>query len=237
MGCGRPRRLRARRARVLPFRRDGEAAATGAPQGVPGRLRRDGPDARPAPDGRGEAPEPEPARARRDLLGAPDDAALRVPDGVGELRDRGQPGQAQHLRLPGPRLRDVHARPRHGPEGAGEVPLGPRPHEEAADPLHARGHVVLGPRRAGRHRQRRADRAGDVPGRRGRALGPARRIPATRHPRHRGDLLLLGHRPLPRRGREHGVRRDPGAARVRERGGLDTCWSAPTTLPSPRDVA
>jgi PAS domain-containing protein len=44
-----------------------------------------------------------------------DDAALRVADGLGQLRHRRQPGQAQHLRLPGPRLRDLHARPRDGP--------------------------------------------------------------------------------------------------------------------------
>ena len=86
------------------------------------RLRRDGPDPRPEVDGRGQAAEPEGAGGRGHLREARLDAAVRVAHGLVELRDRRQPGQAQHLRLPHPGPGDLLPRPEHGPEGPKDPP-------------------------------------------------------------------------------------------------------------------
>ena len=74
----------------------------------------------------------------RHLLEAGDDAAVGVARRLGELRDRREPGQAQHLRLPDPRLRDLPARLRRREARAAGVPVGLLPDEAAEAHLDAR---------------------------------------------------------------------------------------------------
>ena len=121
----------------------------------------------PAIHGRGQAAQPEAALRNGDLREAGDDAAVRVSRRLVELRHRREPRQAQHLRLPDPRLRHLHAGSGGGEEGAAGVQVGPHPHQAPQGHLHARRHVVLGARGQRRREERHPHRAitshGDVP--------------------------------------------------------------------------
>ena len=125
-------------------------------------------------------------------LPARHDAVARVADGVGVVRHRREPGQAQHLRLPRARHEHLPAGSRHGPARAAALPVRLLPDRAKPKVLSIRGGtsfwVTAGQRRRALEH---AHRPGDVPAR-GRPERRAARRPApARHPRHDGDLLLL----------------------------------------------
>ena len=136
-----------------------------------------------------------------------------VADRVGVVRDRRQPRQAQHLRLPRPR----HER-RTCPTSAWSHASRRRFSSTTFRSSRPKVTSIRGGTSfwvtAGKAgvRIEHAHGAGHVPARRRAerrdAVGPA----AARHPRHDGHVLLLRDRPEPLRRRQHRVRRHPQAA-------------------------
>ncbi len=95
-------------------------------------------------------------------LSTRDHRVARVADRLGVVRDGREPGQAQHLRLPGPRQDDVPAGSRDGSARATEVSLRLDPDVAAQSHLAARRHVVLGHGGPRGRAQQHPDRADHV---------------------------------------------------------------------------
>ena len=112
------------------------------------RLRRDGPGPRRTAGPRRQASEHQAADRSGRPLPAWHHTLGGVADRVGVVCDRRESGQAQHLRFPGPRHRDLPARSRNGPPRAGALSVRVCADCQAEGAFDPRRHLVLGDARA-----------------------------------------------------------------------------------------